>query len=79
MDVLMGEGVMSRINSLKYEFELKGSMEYEGNTLDRVFADALPSRYEPTPPNIRSNVMGLSAMWALKAQLHGSNFGAIKF
>ena len=64
VEVLKSEGVLSDTKtSIKHEFLLHGSIEYEGHVLETVFADTLPFRYEPRPPDVRSNVMGLSAMW----------------
>ena len=65
VQVLRSEGVLSEDSTHpKHEFVLNGSIKYEGHTLERVVAYPLPLCYEPRQPDLRSNVMGLAAMWA---------------
>ena len=58
VDVLKHEGVLSDTSTnIKHEFLLNGSIEYEGHTLERMFADTLPFHYEPRPADVCDGIV----------------------
>lgn len=65
VEVLRDEGVITYVGDDHeiHDYTLKGYIQYRGQSIKRVYADALPIRYEPKPEDIRANVMGLSALW----------------
>ena len=65
VEVLRDEGVIAEVSdNERYDYILRGHMQYNGQNIKRVYADALPIRYEPKPEDIRANVMGLAALWS---------------
>ena len=64
VEVLRDDGVIAEVSDSEiHDYTLKGYIQYNGQNIKRVYADALPIRYEPKPEDIRANVMGLSALW----------------
>ena len=64
VEVLRDEGLIAEVGDNElYDYTLKGYIKYQDQSINRVYADTLPLRYEPKPEDIRANVMGLAALW----------------